>query len=222
MKLGILFSSGKDSFYAMYKVKEDVVCLISVIPENKESYMFHTPNIELVDVQAKALGIPIVKVNSKGEKEKELKDLKKAILLAKKKYKIKGIVTGAVASTYQTSRIQKICNELKLQCFNPLWQMDQVKLLKEIINNKFKVVITGVGGYPLGKEWLGKEINYKTLKELEKIKDILNPAGEGGELETFVVNSPMHKYKIKIIKRKIEYKNYSGVFKINKVELIEK
>ncbi len=184
--------------------------------------MFHTPNIELVTLQAKALGIPIVKVSSKGEKEKEVKDLRKAIQIAKKKYKIEGIVTGAVASMYQASRIQKICDELKLKCINPLWQMDQIKLLKEIIKDKFKVIITGVAGYPLTKEWLGKEINNKTIKELEKIKEFINVAGEGGETESFVLDSPLHKYKIKILEKEINYKDYSGVLKIKKVKLIDK
>ncbi len=222
MKLGVLFSGGKDSCFAMYKAKGEIKCLISVIPENKESYMFHTPNIELVDIQAKALEIPIVKVKSKGEKEKELKDLKKAIRIAKDKYKIEGIVTGAVASNYQKLRVQKICDELKLKCVNPLWGNDQIELLKEIIKNKFKVIIIGVAGYPLGKEWLGKEINNKTLKELEKIKKIINPAGEGGELETFVIDSPLHKYKIKILETKKYYKNYYGTLEIKKTKLIKK
>ena len=43
MKLGVLFSGGKDSSLALYKAKEDVVCLITLDSKNKDSYMFHTP-----------------------------------------------------------------------------------------------------------------------------------------------------------------------------------
>lgn len=226
MKLGVLFSGGKDSFFAMYKAMkfDRIGCLISVIPENKESYMYHTPNIELVDLQAKALRVPIVKIYSKGEKEKELKDLKVAIAVAEDKYNIQGVVTGAVASKYQASRIQKICNELILDCYNPLWHKDQIGLLKEMVDKKFKIIIVGVAGYPLTKDWLGKEITYDTIKKLEQLKKKydINPAGEGGEIETFVLDSPLHNFKIKIIKKKIQYKDYSGVMKIDKVELVKK
>ena len=78
-----------------------------------------------------------------GEKEKELKDLERAIIRAKNKYKIEGIVTGAVASVYQTSRIQRICNRLGIEVFNPLWQRDQVELLNDLVNNRFEIIIIG-------------------------------------------------------------------------------
>src|SRR3989304_4478691 len=116
MKLGVLFSGGKDSTFAAWKAmqKEKVVCLITVVSENEESYMFHTPNIKLTELQAEAMGLPIVVQKTRGEKEKELEDLRKAIKQARQKYKIRGVVTGAIASTYQATRVQKICDELDL------------------------------------------------------------------------------------------------------------
>ena len=61
MKLASLFSGGKDSVYASYLVKKegnDLVCLISIFSDNKESYMFHTPSIEKTKVQAKSMAFP--------------------------------------------------------------------------------------------------------------------------------------------------------------------
>ncbi|MCX6711040.1 MAG: TIGR00289 family protein, partial [Candidatus Woesearchaeota archaeon] len=54
MKLGVLFSGGKDSCYAMHIAaeKNEISCLISIFSKNTESYMFHTANIELVNRQA--------------------------------------------------------------------------------------------------------------------------------------------------------------------------
>ena len=54
MQLCVLFSGGKDSTYALFKARKEneIVCLISIVSENKESYMFHTPNIHLVEMQA--------------------------------------------------------------------------------------------------------------------------------------------------------------------------
>ena len=62
MRLGVLFSGGKDSTLALHYAaeKEEVACLITVVSENKESYMFHTPNIEVSALQAEALGLPQV------------------------------------------------------------------------------------------------------------------------------------------------------------------
>src|SRR3989338_832100 len=95
MKLGVLFSGGKDSCLALQKAKDyghKVVCLINIVSENKASYMFHTPNVEFTQTQADAIELPLIQIITKGKKEIELKDLEKAIKLAVKKYKVKGIV----------------------------------------------------------------------------------------------------------------------------------
>ena len=167
MRLGVLFSGGKDSSFATYLAKKngyEIVCLISLSSENKDSYMFHTPSIKKVKKQAKLMKIPLVFQETPGKKEIELKDLEKAIKNAKKKYKIEGVVSGAVESVYQASRVQKICNKLNLECFNPLWQKDQIELLEELIKNEFKVIITAVAAYPLDQSWLGKKIDKKFIE----------------------------------------------------------
>ena len=88
MKTAVLFSGGKDSVYSAYLAKQaghELTCLISVISKNKESYMFHTPSIKKTKAQAKVIGLPLLIQKTKGEKEKELKDLEKVIAKAKKK-----------------------------------------------------------------------------------------------------------------------------------------
>jgi diphthine-ammonia ligase len=203
MKLGVLFSGGKDSVYAAYLTKKaghELTCLISILSENKDSFMFHTPSIEKTKVQAQAMNLPIMIQKTKGKKEDELKDLEKVIKLAKEKYKVQGIVTGAIQSVYQSSRIQKICNKLKLEVFNPLWQKDEEEYLEELIKNKFKVIITGVAAYPLDQFWLGKEINNDFIKETKTLNEKykIHPAGEGGEFETFVLDCPLFQKPLKV------------------------
>ncbi|MFA5173934.1 MAG: diphthine--ammonia ligase [Candidatus Pacearchaeota archaeon] len=203
MKLAVLFSGGKDSCYATYLAKgygHELACLISVYSENKESFMFHTPSIDKTEKQAVAMNLPLIIVKTKGEKEKELIDLEKAIKQAIKKYKIQGIVTGAVESVYQASRIQKICNKLKIECFNPLWQKNQIELLNELIKHKFEVIIVGVFAYPFDNRWLGRKIDKGFIQDIKKLNEKyrINPAGEGGEFESFVLNCPLFKKKIKI------------------------
>jgi len=226
MKVGALFSGGKDSTYAIYKAmkENEIVCLIAMKSLNPESYMFHVPAFEHIEKQAEALGIPLILVETKGVKEEELKDLQKAIEEAKKKYAIEGIVTGAVASTYQASRIQKICDDLGLKAINPLWNINQMQLLKDLIKDKFEVIITGIAAYPLDESWLGRKLDEDTLKEMEKLEKEfkINVAGEGGEFETLVVDSPIHKKKIELIETEKEYSEHHGTLKILKMELVLK
>ena len=217
MKLGALFSGGKDSTLAILMAKNlgyDISCLITLESKNKESYMFHTPSIKQTQTQAKAMKIPLISQETKGEKESELKDLEKAIKRAKEEYSIDGIVTGAVESVYQSSRIQRICDKLGLECFNPLWQKDQIELLEEIIKNKFEFIVSGVFAYPLDKNWVGRKIDKKFIEEIQTLKDKykINPAGEGGEYETLVLACPLFKKKLRVknIKVKGEGNSWQG------------
>lgn len=198
MRLGILFSGGKDSTYAAWLAKRcghEISCLISIYSEDKYSFMFHTPAIEITKKQAEVMEIPIIIQKTKGKKESELVDLKKAIKKAIKNFKIEGIVTGAVESVYQSSRIQKICNDLKIECFNPLWQKDQVDLLNELVKNNFEVILSGVAAYPFDKSWIGRKIDKRFVDEVSKLQEKyqINPAGEGGEFESLVVSCPLFK-----------------------------
>jgi asparagine synthase (glutamine-hydrolysing) len=208
MKLAVLFSGGKDSAYAAYLASKSgnrLICLISIFSENKESFMFHTPSVSQVEKQAEVTGLPIIIQKTKGKKELELKDLENAIKLAKKKYEIEGVVTGALKSVYQASRIQKICDKLNLEVFNPLWQKNQLGLLNELIDNDFEVIITGVFAYPLDSSWLGRKIDKKFISDAEELekKYKINPAGEGGEFESLVLNCPLFSRKLEIKNKKI-------------------
>lgn len=226
MRLGVLYSGGKDSTLALMKAKEyhEIVCLISIVSENKESFMFHTPNIDMTLLQSQAMELPLVRVTTKGEKEEELRDLRKAIEEAKKRYKIDGIVTGAVRSTYQASRIQLICHELDLWCFNPLWLKDQVELLNEVVDKKIHAIIGGIFAEPLDESYLGAEINAQMIDRLAKIaaSHHINPAGEGGEIETTVLDAPVFKKKIVIKEHEKQYANFNGVYNIIDAELVVK
>lgn len=227
MKVGVLFSGGKDSTYAAYIAKKqgyELGCLISMISKNKESFMFHTPSISMVKEQAKAMGIPLISGITKGKKEEELKDLEKTIKQAVKAHKIEGVVTGAVQSVYQSSRIQKICNKLGIECFNPLWQKDPKIYWEEMLNLKFKIIIAGISSEGIGKNWLGKEINHEDLQELKRLskKYSFHLGFEGGEAETFVIDCPLFQKKLEIVSASKTWKETNGVYEIKEIKLLTK
>ncbi|MGA3059965.1 MAG: diphthine--ammonia ligase [Candidatus Bathyarchaeia archaeon] len=226
MRLGVLFSGGKDSTLALQVAaqKEEVVGLITILSRNKESFMYHTPNIEISGLQAEALGLPQITRTTQGEKEKELSELEDAIAEAKMKFQIEGVVTGAVESVYQAERVQRICNHLGLWCFNPLWKHDQKALLEELLEERYEVIISGVFAYPLDETWLGKQIDTKLIDRLVVLQEKygLSPAGEGGEIETTVLDAPLFKKKIEVVDYSVEFKGNSGVFIIKQARLISK
>src|SRR3972149_6604823 len=186
MKLGVLFSGGKDSTMATWLAKEaghEKVCLITLHSEK----------------QAAVMDLPLITKDTKGVKEKELLDLENVIKEAIKKFGIQGIVTGALHSDYQASRIQKICDKLGLECVNPLWHKDEFQYLQDLIKNKFKVIIIGVSAYPLSASWLGRVIDESFIRDVTKLneKHKIHVAGEGGEFESFVLDCPMFKRPLK-------------------------
>jgi ABC transporter with metal-binding/Fe-S-binding domain ATP-binding protein len=223
MKLGVLCSGGKDSWFACHLAmqKEEVACLISVRSRNEESYMFHTPNTHLVPLQAEAAGLPLVTVETEGIEEAELGDLSRAISLAVEEYCIEGVVTGALLSVYQATRVQRICQDLGLWCFNPLWYTDPELYMKELITSGFKAIITGVFAAPFSADWLGREIDRAALSGLQQYvrSHRITLTGEGGEYETLVLDAPLFTKRIAILESEKEYANYRGFLRVKRAVL---
>lgn len=223
MKLGLLFSGGKDSYLALQYASEEneISCLLTLESKKEDSWMFHTPAIEWTKLQAEAMGLNHLTKETSGIKEEELGDLKSIIESAVSKYSIEGIVTGALASVYQSTRIQKICNELNLWCFNPLWQMPQNVLLQELISNNIVSIITGVAAEPFDASWLGRLIDSNCIDNLLTLESShkINPAGEGGEIESFVINAPLFTKSISVTKSQKYYSNFSGRLEIQEAFL---
>ncbi|RLF53437.1 MAG: diphthine--ammonia ligase [Thermoplasmata archaeon] len=214
MRCAALFSGGKDSTYAVFLAIEygyDVSCLVSIVSENLDSYMFHTPSISEVKKQSEVMGIPLLVQETRGVKEEELKDLKNVIERAKVDFDVEGVITGSVESAYQASRVQRICNELGLECFNPLWQKDQLELLQDIVRNHFDVIVTSVSAYPLNRSWLGRKIDEKFIHDVEDLYSRfgINPAGEGGEFETFVLWCPLFGRSLTVVDEQVSGRNNS-------------
>lgn len=216
MGYAALFSGGKDSSYALYLAQEkglSIDKLVTVIPEKVDSYMFHRPNLEMVPQLAASLDIDLVTVRSTGEKEEELKDLKDSL----KRLKIEGVVSGAVASSYQKERIDDIADEIDLEVFSPLWGMDQYDLVQNIIYDGFKCIIVMVAAMGLDEGWLGREIDGDRLNELRDLNERygINIAGEGGEYESFVISAPNYRWGFEVIEGERRWDGHRGTFEVN-------
>ena len=216
MDVAILFSGGKDSTMALYnalEAKEDVKYLLSMKSKNDESYMFHVPNIHITDLLSQALDIPIISAQTDGIKEEELNDLKREFENLKD-LGVEAIYTGALYSTYQKSRIEKLCDEVGLKAISPYWHVDELEYMRKIVSLGFKVIICGVAAWGLDESWLGRVIDDDAIDELVKINEKyqVNIAFEGGEAETLAIDGPIFKKRIKILKDKKEWHLDSGVY----------
>jgi ABC transporter with metal-binding/Fe-S-binding domain ATP-binding protein len=228
MKVAVLYTGGKDSTLAMHRAMQqgrEVACLITLKSENPSSYMFHTANIDRVkDLQAKALGIPIILKKTQGVKEEELKDLKAALLAAIKKYKIEGVVSGANASQYQRYRVETVCADLGLRSLAPLWHLEPEQYINDLIKDGFEVIFISVSTGGMGPDWLGRKLDLAAVEELKKLhaKFGIHIGGEGGEFETFVINGPNFKKKIEIKDAEKIWQEDHGIYKIKDARLVKK
>lgn len=223
MRVAALVSGGKDSALALYRVLKkgyEVKFLVTMFPQREDSMMFHSINIHLTDLFAKAAEIPLVRAETSGVKEKELQDLKNLLATLD----IEGVVSGAISSKYQKERIDKMCRELSLDSITPLWQEDPLRLLEEIINLNFEVVIVGVYAYGFDQSWLGKRIDLTVLRALGELykNHQVSLVGEGGEYETLVLDAPFFKKKISLIWVEKIWEDQGGYLLAKKAELTSK
>lgn len=220
LKLGCLFSSGKDSTFALWlmlKAGYPVACLITLKSRNPDSFMFHTPAVDLAVLQAEAIGLPLVLRETAGEQETELEDLRAALRAAKARYGLDGVITGALWSRYQKDRIERIAAEEHLTVFSPLWHCNQETELRLVVST-FTIIFTGIGAYGLDSSWLGRPIGMAEVDRLVALSEKLakrrgeypattvpglNIAGEGGEFESLVLDGPLFKKRLVILESEV-------------------
>ncbi len=227
MKALALYTGGKDSHYAIIeslKQGVDVKVLLTAIPRREDSWMFHVVNIKWTKLHAEAMEKKIIYHTVSGVKEKEVEELEEIIGKIIEEMRIEAIVTGAVASMYQKKRIDNIAEKLGVKHIAPLWGRDQEELVRSEART-LRFIITAVQAYGLTEKWLGTEITSDNIGEFLDTcrKYSISPVGEGGEFETFVIDSPLMKKRVSIRKgKKIWFPAGYGYFIIEDASLEEK
>ncbi len=213
-----MFSGGKDSCYSVWLVQHqawDVAQLVTVKPEARHSWMFHYPNVEWTTLQARSMGLDHTIISSGTN---EMETLEEALRAMKHENGLDGLVTGAVASDYQKSRFDNLCDKLGLRSFSPLWHKKPEVLLGDLIAGGFRIIMSAVAASGLDESWLGREL---TPPEWGRLKEIssrlgLHLSGEGGEYETFVIDAPQFSKGISILESERVWSGQSGHLNILK------
>jgi len=195
-----LVSGGKDSVYAAYLADCQgwpVDELVTLVPDDPESMMFHTPNLDLVALQAEAWGRRHRRVATEGRTEAaELAALERALGGSPGP-----IVTGAIASSYQWARLLRVADRVGRRLYAPLWRKDPARVVRAEIDAGLDIRLVHLAADPLPAEWLGHRLDDRLLGEIERRTDggrRMNVAGEGGEYETLVVDAPFFSHRLEI------------------------
>ena len=192
------WSGGKDSCLACYKaIKQgyNVKYLLNFISKEFRRCCFHGIEAELIQLQAELMGIPLIQKEVTADMQEYEKEFKAAVSELKD---IKAIVFGDIYLEEHLNWVKRVCRDLDISAIEPLWNSSPMDLIEEFIDLGFKAIVVSCQADKFGKDFVGKYIDKDLLAEL-KAKNIC-PCGENGEFHTLVVDGPIFKKRIEILK----------------------
>jgi len=220
MRVVVHWSGGKECCLAYHKAVaqgHDVAFLLSYA--YTDPYIFHS--FPVMEVQSKALGVPLLKVRIK----KAYEDILATLTRLNKEEGIEGIVTGDIVGagcaqihqTYYDAMCEQLGMKLMMPNENP--SKDTYDVLKEEIGTGIKPIMNCINLDFIGEEWLGRELNEDSIKELKTLADrqgidVCSEDGRG--FHTMVLDAPLFKERLEIGKfKKKKYKEKAKNWKRN-------
>ena len=211
-----LSSGGKDSILAMDLALEEGLKMDGILSflAGKDSYLFHYPNVKWAPLQARSMNIPQRLIDGTGWRD--LNQEKRGFKRVKKMLQKEGgggLISGLIASNFQ----RRILKDLEVELFLPLWGIDQKEVLKLFLDKGYEGIITAVAAEGLDESFLGRKIDEELIKDLKTKR--INPAGEGGEFETFVLDGPIFAKRLVIKRAKQVWEGDRGFLAIDEMDL---
>src|SRR5437667_165163 len=115
VRLAALFSGGKDSTYAAYVAVQrgwELTHLLSVIPEDRDSMLFHVPNLSMTALLAQAMERPLLTEVAKAGEAGELDALRRIF----RRIDVDGVVVGASAANTRRWSSTRRCSTNGSKC----------------------------------------------------------------------------------------------------------
>ena len=188
------WSGGKDSALALHKILEEqeyeIVCLLTTINQEFNRISMHGVRKELLEEQAKSIGIPLYIIEVPKELTMEKYDtlMKEELIFLKRKHHISHAIFGDIfledLKKYREERLGK----LGLTAVFPLWGQDTLTTVNEFISLGFKAITVCIDAQKMNDSLVGRIINEEFIKELP---DDVDPCGENGEFHSFVFDGPV-------------------------------
>jgi uncharacterized protein (TIGR00290 family) len=196
MKPKVLFcwSGGKDSALALYKILQqdtyEVLALFTTLNGQFKRVSMHGVREDLLDQQAAAIDLPLVKMYVSEGTNTEYEQAMEALLLQYKALGVSKIIFGDIfledLRIYRENNLSKI----GLTAEFPLWKRDTKELIIEFLQLGFKTITCCVNDAYLDEQKVGVEITEEFIKSLPANVD---PCGENGEYHTFCFDGPIFK-----------------------------
>jgi diphthine-ammonia ligase len=205
MKVVVNWSGGKECALAYYKAFEqgyDVAFLLTF--KYMEPYIYHS--LPIMELQSKTMGTHQIKVEIRNPKD-PIQEIQNALARLKKEEEVVGFVTGDIAGA-GCARVHQvyyelICDELGMKLIMPLQNPsgDTYDVLKEEISAGLRPIMNCVNSNYFGEEWLGRELNEASIKDLKALADKqgIDVCSEDGiGYHTMVLDAPFFKEAIEI------------------------
>lgn len=223
MRVATLFSGGKDSTYATYVAMQRgwaVTHLISVYPSDPDSMLFHVPNVRVTALLAEAMGIEHLAGPTEVGQTGELEALRRLL----RRIDVDGVVVGAVASDYQHRLVNRVAHDLGLRVFAPLWRLDPTRLVHDYLRAGLRIVFSSVSAAGFDASWLGRPWDDTTVDALLGLQRThgVHPCGEGGEFETLVLDAPIFRQRLEVLRATPRWTGSSGTWTVDDARLVPK
>ena len=197
-KVIVSWSGGKDSALSLYEIQRDgncqVVSLLTSINEYYDRVSMHGVRRTLLEKQAKALGLPLIKITlPKDCTEEEYESRLMDILSQVKSDGINHVVFGDIFLEWIKEYREKNLAKLGMTPILPIWGRDTSELTQTFISLGFKAVLTCVNTKLMPGSFLGRVLDEHLLSELPPGVD---PGGENGEFHSFVFDGPIFRESI--------------------------
>ena len=183
------WSGGKDSALAYFRAVLDghvPLALFTMFEEDGSKSRSHGLPLNVMEAQAERMGLPLI-IGKAGWANYE-----KEFIGHLKKFKQQGIEMGVYGDIDLEDHLQwikKVSAEAEMDLYHPLWKEPRKDLLKELIEEGFKAVITVVDTARVGEQFLGREFTLELIDELEALG--IDACGEEGEFHTVIVDGPI-------------------------------
>jgi uncharacterized protein (TIGR00290 family) len=192
-RIALSWSGGKDSTMAAYQLlasqKYEIAALLTTVTEEFERISMHGVRRELLEQQAKSLGIALRTVMIPKECTNEIYEARMRTAL--EDFKAQGIAKVAFGDLFLADvkqyRDERLA-QIGMSGLYPIWMRDTDELVRTFIGLGFKALLTCVDTEAIDASFAGREIDQQLLKDLPQSAD---PCGEFGEYHSFVYAGPI-------------------------------
>ena len=147
-----------------------------------------------IEAQAKSLGLQLKTVASSWDNyEQNLIELLRGV----KADGIEVAIFGDIDIPRHRAWEEQVCTAAGIRAFLPLWQTDRFALLEEWWQLGFEARIIAVRDGVVGREFLGRQLDSQTAKELVQLG--VDACGENGEFHTVVTDGPIFRHPIRLV-----------------------